>query len=72
MELYEKYQGRVQFVIVDLDKPLSPAQQSLVKQFYTGYIPHIVVLDQQGNAVYSQAGEADSDKMSAILDRLLQ
>jgi len=27
VSLYEKYQGRVQFVIVDLDHPLSDAQQ---------------------------------------------
>ena len=72
MQLYEKYQGRVQFVIVDLDKQRSPAQQSLLNRFYSGYIPHVVVLDQQGNAVYNQAGEVDSDKMSAVLDRLLK
>ncbi|HWZ45584.1 MAG TPA: hypothetical protein VNW97_19070 [Candidatus Saccharimonadales bacterium] len=70
--MYEKYQGRVQFVIVDLDKQRPPAQQSLVKRFYTGYIPHVVVLDQQGNPVYDQSGEVDSDKMSALLDRLLK
>jgi thioredoxin-like negative regulator of GroEL len=72
VQLYEKYQGRVQFVIIDLDKQRSPAQQSLIKRFYTGYIPHVVVLDQQGNAVYNQAGEVDSDKIYAVLDRLLK
>jgi hypothetical protein len=29
--LYEKYRGRVNFVIVDLDKPLSSSQSELVK-----------------------------------------
>src|SRR6266704_845546 len=30
VELYEKYKGRVQFVVVDLDRPRSPAQEELV------------------------------------------
>lgn len=41
---YEKYQGRVQFVIVDLDHALSDAQQELQKKYYRGYIPRVVVL----------------------------
>ena len=28
VSLYEKYKGRVRFVVVDLDRPLSPAQQA--------------------------------------------
>src|SRR6202521_563888 len=38
VELYEKYKGRVQFVVVDLDRPRSPAQEQLGKKFYQGYI----------------------------------
>src|ERR1700752_2089627 len=37
VELYEKCKGKVQFVVVDLDRPRSPAQQELVKKFYKGY-----------------------------------
>jgi hypothetical protein len=33
VELYEKYKGRVQFIVVDLDHPRSPAQEELVKKF---------------------------------------
>src|SRR5437588_2611273 len=43
--LYEKYKGRVQFVIIDLDHQLFSQQQELKKKYYRGYIPHIVVLD---------------------------
>src|SRR5882762_11443957 len=32
VELYNKYKGKVQFAIVDLDKPRSPAQEDLVKK----------------------------------------
>jgi hypothetical protein len=32
VNLYQKYKGRVQFIIVDLDRPLSAAQQDLKKK----------------------------------------
>src|SRR5271156_1977225 len=38
VELYEKYKGRVQFVVIDLDRSLSPAQQQLKQKYYGGYI----------------------------------
>ena len=72
MELYEKYQGRVNFVVVDLDLKRSPAQQELVRRYYQGYIPHVVVLDGSGKAVYNEAGEVDSSRISAIFDGLLK
>src|SRR5258707_14534257 len=34
VELYEKYKGRVQFVVVDLHRPPSPARQGLLNDFY--------------------------------------
>src|SRR5215469_4145650 len=52
VSLYEKYKGRVQFVVVDLDKKLSPAQQELEKKYYRGYIPHVVVLSGSGAVLY--------------------
>lgn len=69
---YEKYKGRVQFVIVDLDKPLSPAQESLRKKFYAGYIPHVVVLNAAGDAVYNASGEVDESKIAPLLDQALR
>ena len=71
MSLYEKYRGRVQFVVIDLDKPRSAAQEELVGRYYTGYIPHITVLDPNGNPVYNQAGEVGESEISRILDALL-
>jgi len=70
--LYEKYKGRVHFVIIDLDKKRSKAQQRLVEEYYEGYIPHVVVLDKKGKAKYSQASEVEESKISAILDKALQ
>ncbi|MGH9745173.1 MAG: hypothetical protein ACRD59_03550 [Candidatus Acidiferrales bacterium] len=67
--LYEKYRGRVNFVIIDLDKPLSPEQSELVKNHYTGSIPHVVILDKMGKAVYDAAGEVSESEISGLLDK---
>ena len=69
--LYEKYRGRVNFVIVDLDKPLSSAQSELVKDHYKGSIPHVVVLDKTGKAVYDTAGEVSEQEIGDVLDKAL-
>lgn len=72
MNLYEKYRGRVNFVVVDLDQKRSPEQQELVKKYYQGYIPQVVVLDKQGKAVYNSAGEVDEAEISNILEGALK
>jgi len=72
VELYEKYKGRVQFVVVDLDKPRSPAQEELVKKFYQGSIPHVVVLNREGKTLYNAAGEVDEAEISKVLDKALR
>jgi hypothetical protein len=69
VSLYEKYKGQVQFVIIDLDHSLSPAQQELRKKYYKGYIPHVVVLDSSGAALYNSAGEVDESVISPLLDK---
>jgi hypothetical protein len=72
VDLYDKYKGRVQFVVIDLDQPLSAAQQSLQKQYYRGYIPHVVVLDAAGAALYNSSGEVDESIISGMLDKALR
>ena len=39
VELYEKYKGQVDFIIIDLDSPRSSEKSSLVKIHYKNYIP---------------------------------
>jgi hypothetical protein len=70
--LYEKYRGRVNFVIVDLDKPLSSSQSELVKDHYKGSIPHVVVLDKTGKAVYDTAGEVSEAEIGSVLEKSLE
>jgi len=60
VELYNKYRAQVHFVVIDLDIQRSPEQQTLVKQYYKGYIPHVLVLDPRGEVLYNQSGEVDS------------
>ena len=72
VSLYEKYKGRVQFVVIDLDHPLSPAQQLLQKKYYRGYIPHVVVLDGAGEALYNSSGEVEESIITGIFDKALR
>jgi hypothetical protein len=70
--LYEKYKGRVQFVIVDIDHHLSPAQKELKEKYFRGYIPHVVVLDAAGSALYNSSGEVEDAVISGLLDKALR
>ncbi|HYM77754.1 MAG TPA: hypothetical protein VE377_17400 [Candidatus Dormibacteraeota bacterium] len=72
VDLYAKYKDRVQFVVVDLDHRLSPAQDELKKKYYTGYIPHVLVLDPSGAPLYNSAGEVDGTVISGFLDKALR
>jgi thiol-disulfide isomerase/thioredoxin len=72
VELYKAYKGRVQFVVIDLDHRLSPKQEELKKKYYAGYIPHVVVLDASGSAIYNSSGEVEDAVISRLLDNALR
>jgi len=69
--LYEKYRGRVNFVIIDLDKGASAAQSGLVKTHYRGSIPHLVILDKNGKSLYDDAGEVSEAEITGIFEKAL-
>src|SRR5690242_2862786 len=69
VDLYNKYRVQVHFVVVDLDVQRSPEQQELVKKYYKGYIPHVVVLNAQGETLYNQSGEVDSAVVEDLFKR---
>ncbi len=71
VELYEKYQGKVDFIVVDLDTEISKEQKELRDRFYKKYIPHVTIIDPKGNVVYNSSGEEDTGALSAILDKSL-
>ena len=56
-------------MVVDLDVQRSPEQQELVKKYYTGYIPHVVVLNAHGEPLYNQSGEVDSGVIEDLFKR---
>ena len=69
VELYNKYLDQVHFVVVDLDEKRSPEQQKLVKEYYQGSIPHVLILDANGNPLYNSPGEVESKRMSSIFEQ---
>jgi thioredoxin-related protein len=71
VELYEKYQGKVDFIIVDLDSQISSEQSDLRVRFYRRYIPHVTIIDGKGKVLYNRSGEIGTDTTSAILDKAL-
>ena len=71
VDLYTKYRSQVHFVVIDLDVERSPEQQKLVKQYYKGYIPHVLVLGARGEALYNQSGEVDSRQIEKIFKNSL-
>ena len=72
VDLYEKYKGRVQFVVVDMDRPRSSAQEDLVKRYYKGYIPHVTVLNKDGKIAYNSSGEVEEGEIAKVLDKTLK
>jgi hypothetical protein len=68
VELYNKYRNQVHFAVVDLDVKRSPAQQDVIKRYYDGFIPHVVILDAGGKALYNSDGEVDS----AVIERIFE
>jgi hypothetical protein len=69
--LSQRYGDKVNFIIIDLDKPQSPAQLKLVQRYYEGSIPDLVVQDGSGKAVYNQAGEQSEEVLSHLFDTIL-
>ena len=59
-------------MVIDLDQKLSAAQQELAKKYFGGAIPHVVVLDRSGNAVYNSAGEVEESTLETLLDKALK
>ena len=62
----------MRFVIVDLDRSRSAAQQALVKKYYRGYIPHLTVIGRDGKVLYNAAGEVEESLLSVTLKSALK
>jgi hypothetical protein len=71
VELYERYAGKVDFIIVNIDGEISNEQRELKGRFYRNYIPHVTIIDGKGNVLYNRSGEIGTDTLSGILDKAL-
>jgi thiol-disulfide isomerase/thioredoxin len=74
--LYPQYRDRVHFVVVDLNH-VAPDQRGLVKKYYGGYIPTVVIFDRNGKVVYDRAGEtaarrSETGGLAALIDSSLK
>jgi hypothetical protein len=71
VDLYDKFQPRVHFVIVDFEYGWSAAQNVLVNKYFSGNIPQIVILDSKGRPVFNYIGEARETTLQAWLKAAL-
>ena len=71
-ELYQKYQKTVKFILIDLDSKKSEEQNEIMKKHYKGYIPHVIVFDKNGKALYDQAGEVDSKVIEQNIKKAME
>ena len=59
-------------MVIDSDHRFSREQTELKKKYFRGYIPHVVILDASGSALYNRSGEVDSAVISRLLDKSLR
>ncbi|PYX93700.1 MAG: hypothetical protein DMG67_03565 [Acidobacteria bacterium] len=72
MTLYNKYKDRVNFVLIDIDHKLAAGQQLLLDKYFRNLVPHVVILDPSGKALYNEPGEVEEGRVSGILDQALR
>lgn len=73
--LYPKFREQVTFVIIDVNHPSAP-QHRLMRRYYTGYIPTIVLFDRDGGVLYSGSGETatrrgDTQALEALIAKAI-
>jgi len=72
VDLYRKYRGRIHFVVLDFNYGWSAAQEKLVRKYFGGNIPQIVILDKNGEAVFDYTGETPEWVLEGWLDSILR
>lgn len=61
VDLYKHFkESKVKFVIIDVDHAKTESAKQMLKDYYQGYIPEVVVLDKSGHKLWSANGEVDS------------
>ena len=60
------------FVNIDIDRKLTGGQRQLSDKYFRNLVPHVVILDSSGKALYNQPGEVEESRVSEILDQALR
>ena len=60
------------FVNIDIDRKLTGGQRQLIDKYFRNLVPHVVILDSSGKALYNQPGEVEESRVSEILDQALR
>lgn len=72
VDLYNKYKGRVHFVVVDFEYGWSAAQDKLVQKYFVHNIPQLVILDSKGRPVFNYIGQAPEGLLEKWLNATLE
>lgn len=70
--LSEKYQGKVSFIIVDVENQTDPSVDKLASQFKVQYIPTIILTNSQGQVVKEHVGAVSEEELRADIDKLIE
>lgn len=70
--LSKKYQGKVAFIVVDVEKQDDPSVETLIRKYGIRYIPAIILIDHQGQIVEQQEGAVAQEVLTKQLDQLIQ
>ena len=71
-QLQSRFRDLVRVLSINLDVPREPDQQKLVRDYYQGFLPHVVVLRCDGSTLYDAAGPADSRLIGKLLNEELK
>ncbi len=65
MALKEEYRGKVAFVIVDVQEQEG---RQLASEYAVRNIPHLIIVDSQGQIIYNQAGAKPESFLRDVLE----
>ena len=72
VSLRSRFRDLVRLVAINLETPREPDHQKLVRDYYQGFLPHVVVLRCDGSVIYDAAGPADSRMIGKLLTEELK
>jgi thiol-disulfide isomerase/thioredoxin len=72
VDLYNKYKGRVNFVVIDFQYGWSDDQNKLVEKYFHRNIPQITILDSNLKPVFDYTGETPEETLDGWIQYALR